>query len=142
MHPALFDTTIYISALRLGRDSTVNLRNLAAEAPLWLSSVVLEELYAGSSDRDRSVIERLERDFDRAQRILVPSLDDWTQAGNVLARLSAKYDYERIGRGRLTNDALIAISAGRVGITVYTANERDFRKLAEFRSFQWQVIEF
>jgi predicted nucleic acid-binding protein len=59
----------------------------------------------------------------------------------VLARLARKYDYERIGRGRLTNDALIAISAGRVGITVYTANERDFRKLAEFRSFQWQVIE-
>jgi hypothetical protein len=42
---------------------------------------VLEELYAGSSDRDRSVIERLERDFDRAQRILVPNLSDWTQTG-------------------------------------------------------------
>jgi hypothetical protein len=38
----------------------------------------------------------------------VPNLSDWTQTGKVLARLAAKYDYEQIGRGRLTNDALIA----------------------------------
>jgi len=31
------------------------------------------------------------------------------------------------------------MSAGRLGITVITANERDFRRLAEFRPFQWQV---
>jgi hypothetical protein len=35
----------------------------------------------------------------------------------VLARVAAKYDYEQIGRGRLTNDALIAMSASRLGIT-------------------------
>jgi predicted nucleic acid-binding protein len=40
-------------------------------------------------------------------------------------------------RGRLTNDALIAMSAGRLGITVITANARDFEKLAKFRPFQW-----
>jgi len=104
-----------------------------------LSAVVLEELYAGVSDRDRRVLERLERDFDKAKRILVPNLSDWTQAGRVLARLASKYDYEQIGQGRLTNDALIATSAGRLGIRVITANERDFSRLAEFRSFQWQV---
>jgi predicted nucleic acid-binding protein len=57
----------------------------------------------------------------------------------VLALLAAKHDYEQIGKGRLTNDALIAVSAGRLGITVITANARDFGKLAEFRPFQWQV---
>jgi hypothetical protein len=40
--------------------------------------------------------------------------------------LAAKYDYEKIGLGRLTNDALIAMSAVRLGITVITANARDF----------------
>jgi len=89
--------------------------------------------------RARHAVEQLERDFRRAKRILVPNLSDWTQTGKVLARLAAKYDYEQIGRGRLTNDALIAMSAGRSGITVITANARDFRKLAEFGSFQWQV---
>jgi predicted nucleic acid-binding protein len=139
MQPALFDSSVYISALRRGDDSMVALRRLATDAPLWLSAVVLEELYAGSADRDRRVVERLQRDFDRAKRILVPNLSDWTQAGEVLARLAAKYHYERIGQGRLTNDALIAISAGRQGIRVITANERDFRRLAEFRPFHWQV---
>jgi predicted nucleic acid-binding protein len=112
---------------------------LAANSPIWLSSVVLEELYAGATPRSRHVLERFERDFERAKRILVPNLNDWTQAGKVLARLATKYDYEHIGQGRLTNDALIAMSAGRSGITVITANERDFMKLAEFRPFQWQV---
>lgn len=139
MQPALFDTSIYISALRRGNDAALAIRRLAADAPLWLSSVVLEELYDGAGDLERRVVERLGRDFDRMKRILVPNLSDWTQAGKVLARLAAKYDYERISQGRLTTDALIAMSAGRLGIEVITANERDYRRLAEFRSFQWRV---
>ena len=41
-------------------------------APLWLSSVVPEELYAGAGDRERRAAERLERDFDRVKRLLHP----------------------------------------------------------------------
>jgi predicted nucleic acid-binding protein len=125
--------------MRRGDDAALAMRRLAADAPVWLSAVVLEELYAGASDRARQVVERLERDFDGAKRILVPNLSDWTQAGRVLARVAAKYHYEKIGLGRLTNDALIAMSAARLGVRVITANERDFSRLAEFRAFQWQV---
>lgn len=139
MQPVLFDTSIYITALRLGDEAALGLRRVAAGAPVWVSSVVLEELYAGVSTRNRYVIERLERDFHRARRILVPSLTDWTQTGKVLALLASKYDYGQIGKGRLTNDALIAMSAGRLGIIVITANARDFKKLAEFRPFQWRM---
>src|SRR5664279_2684166 len=139
MQPVLFDTSIYISALRRGNDAVIALRRLFADSPLWLSSVVLEELYAGAGDRERRAVDRLERDFDRVKRILVPNLSDWVQAGRVLARLAKEYDFEQIGQGRLTNDALIAMSAGRLGIRVLTANERDYRQLAEFRAFQWQV---
>jgi predicted nucleic acid-binding protein len=140
LQAALFDTTMYIAALRRRDESLLLARRL--EGPLWLSAIVLEELYAGADERGRGAIEKLERDFDGAQRILVPNLADWTQAGRVLARLAAKYDYEKIGRGRLTNDALIAMSAGRSGICVITANERDFGRLAEFRPFQWRVAAF
>ncbi|SRR5229473_2874179 len=139
MQPVLFDSSIYITALRKRDDGTLSLRRIAGSEPIWLSAVVLEELYAGVTARSRHVVERLERDFDRAGRILVPNLGDWTQSGKMLARLAAKYDYEQIGKGRLTNDALIATSAGRMGITVVTANARDFGKLAEFRPFQWRV---
>jgi len=140
MQPALLDTSIYITALRAGDEAVLTLRRLLApQAPLWLSAVVLEELYAGISRRDRHVVERLERDFERTQRILVPTLSDWSQAGKVLARLATEYDYEQIGKGRLTNDALIAMSAARQGITVITANQRDFSRLARFRTFRYEV---
>jgi predicted nucleic acid-binding protein len=139
MQPVLFDSSIYITALRMGDEAALALRRLAADSPVWLSSVVLEELYAGVSVNGVHVVERLERDFDRAKRILVPNLSDWTRTGKVLSELAAKYDYEKVGRGRLTNDALIAMSAGRLGITVITANGRDFSRLAEFRPFAWRV---
>lgn len=139
MQPVLFDASIYITALQMGDDAKLSLRRIVGGEPIWLSAVVLEELYAGLGARNRQVVERLERDFDGARRILVPNLGDWTQTGKVLARLAAKYDFEQIGRGRLTNDGLIAMSAGRMGITVVTANSRDFGKLAEFRPFRWRV---
>ena len=57
----------------------------------------------------------------------------------MLARLADKYGYEQIGQGRLTNDALIAMSARRLGVRVITANQRDYSRLAEFRTFHWEV---
>jgi len=139
MQPVLFDASIYITALRTKDDAPLRLRRLAGGSPVWLSSVVLEELYAGTGARNSRAVERLERDFDRARRILVPTLSDWTQTGKVLARLAARYHYEGLGKGRLTNDALIAMSAARMGVTVITANLRDFAKLAEFRPFRCRV---
>jgi predicted nucleic acid-binding protein len=139
MQAVLFDSSTYLTALGTRDDGALSLRRIAGGEPVWLSSVVLEELYAGVGAHNRHVVERLELDFHRAGRILVPNLSDWTQTGKVLARLAAKYDYEQIGKGRLTNDALIAMSAGRLGITVITANASDFSKLAEFRPFEWRV---
>ena len=137
--PVLFDTSLYIRALR--GDGALILRRWARQMPLWLSAVVLEELYAGASGTDRRVLAKLERDFERAGRILVPSLSDWSTAGNILARLGQKYGYEQIGWARLTNDALIAVSAARTGILVLTANQGDFARLAEFCALQLQVAE-
>lgn len=141
MQPALFDTSIYVAALRRGDAGVLAIRRLDSGSIVWMSAVVLEELYAGAPGRGQYVVERLERDFDRAKRVLVPSPSDWTEAGRVLSRLAAKYNYEQIGQGRLTNDALIAISAGRLSIRVISANQRDFGRLAEFHSFQWQVAK-
>ena len=139
MRSVLFDSSVYISAIRAVEDKFVAVRSLPNDTPVWLSAVVLEELYAGASERALPMVEQIERDFDGANRILVPDLSDWTEAGRVLARLASKYHYEKTGRARLTNDALIAMSAARAGVRVITANERDFGRLAEFREFQWEV---
>jgi predicted nucleic acid-binding protein len=139
MPPLVFDTSIYITLLRNKGEAALRLTQIAGGEPVWLSSVVLEELYAGANARSLAIIERLEQDFSGLERVFVPNLSDWTRTGQILARLAAKYDYEHVGRGRLTNDTLIATSAGRRGFTVVTANVRDFSKLAEFIPFQWRL---
>jgi len=57
----------------------------------------------------------------------------------VLALVAAECDFEQIGRGRLTNDAWIAMSAARTEVTVIAANARDFEKLAKLRRFSSKV---
>jgi len=137
--PVLFDSSIYIAALQLGGDASLPLQRRTRESPIWLSSVVLEELYAGAEPGDSRIIERLEHDFERARRMLVPNLSDWTHAGKILARIAKKYGYEQIGRARMIDDALIATSAARTGLTVITVNQRDFARLAEFCPFRWEI---
>jgi predicted nucleic acid-binding protein len=140
--PILFDSSVYIAALRPGGDPSRLSNRWTTEAPLWLSSVVLEELYAGSRPNNRRELERLERDFDKARRLLVPNLSDWTTAGRILAGIAEKLGYEKIGQARLTNDALIASSAARTGIRVLTINARDFALLARFCPLQWEARSF
>lgn len=140
--PILFDSSVYIAALRPGGDPSLLSHRWTSEAPLWLSSVVLEELYAGSRPDHRRELEKLERDFDKARRLLVPNLGDWTYTGKILAGIAGEHGYEKIGRARLTNDALIATSAARSGIRVLTINVRDYALLARFCPLQWERRSF
>lgn len=139
MKPVLYDTSVYIASLRRGDDQVMQVRNLEHGSPLWLSAVVLEELYAGADAAGRKKLARLERDFGKVGRLLVPVLSDWTKTGDVLAHIGEKYGYEKIGRARLTNDALIGTSAARQGIILLTINERDFVKIAEFCPLKWNL---
>ena len=137
--PVLFDSSVYFAALRPGGDPDLLAQRWTMESPLWLSSVVLEELYAGSKPGDRRAAEKLERDFEIVGRLLVPNLGDWTSAGKTLAAVAQEYGYEKIGRARLTNDTLIAMSAARMGIKVLTINARDYALLAHFCPLQWEA---
>lgn len=142
----LFDTSVCISALRSGDFSVLSARRAARrgearDRPLWLSVVVLEELLVGASDRRmKKLLSHLERDFERAGRLLVPVQSDWTASGQVLALIGEKHGYEEVGRARMTNDALIAMSAARNGIVVRTINDDKYRKIAEFRPFEWERV--
>ena len=88
---------------------------------VWLSSVVACELLAGTrSSGEAQLIDRLVRGARGRERLLVPTIEDWSAAGRLLAR-----------RGRLSGalrprdhlaDVLIVVSAGRIGGEVLTAN--------------------
>ena len=146
MSGILFDTSVYISALRQGDAAILGLRRAARSndrqtRPLWLSAVVLEELYVGAADaKTRRNLQRLEREFLRVGRLLVPDRRDWTSAGQVLAQVGQKYGFNLVGKARLTNDALIAMSVASHGFTVQTKNPGDFQLLAEFRPFDWEQV--
>ena len=142
----LFDTSVYIAALRRGNALILSSRRAARsgeaqDRPLWLSAVVLEELLVGARDGAlKKLLARLEKDFERAGRLLVPLQSDWTASGQVLALIGEKHGYEEAGRARMTNDALIAMSASRNGIVVQTMNDDDYRKIAEFRPFELERV--
>lgn len=111
------------------------------QQPLWLSAVVLEELYVGALDpKLKKLLEKFERNFDNINRLLVPNKTDWTTCGQVLAMVGNKYGFDLVKRARMTNDCLIAMSARRKGFKVFTHNAADFEIISEFRPFDWEEI--
>lgn len=146
MSGILFDSTVYINALRKGDLSVFTNRRFDAAGenksqPLWLSSVVPEELFVGATTgKIIKLLEKFERDFEKANRLLVPNLNDWTTSGRILSLVGRKYGFEEVKKARMTNDCLIAMTTARNGLTVLTYNADDFKMIAEFRPFKWQEI--
>jgi len=142
----IFDTSVYISAVRRGDAGIFDLRRAGrlgthTSQPLWLSAVVLSELLIGAVDRTaRRQLLEMEKEFVRLGRLLVPQQSDWRFSGEVLSLIGQHSGYEQVKRARMTNDALIAMSAARNGFVVLTKNSQDFEQIARFRPFKWGQI--
>ena len=142
----VFDTSVYISAIRRGDAGILDLRRASRmqgdnSQPLWLSAVVLSELLIGAVDRTaRRRLLEMEREFVRVNRLLVPQQSDWRLSGEVLSLIGQQSGYEQVRRARMTNDALIAMSVARNGFVVLTRNPQDFEQIAKFRPFKWEPI--
>lgn len=97
---------------------------------MWLSAVVACELYAGTrSAQERQLLARLVGGARNADRLLVPSADEWTRAGTLIARRVRLHGPMR-PRDHLA-DVLILVSAARVAGEVLTANRRHFEPWAD-----------
>jgi len=138
--PNVFDTSVYIRDLRQ-RNTDILQQRQNENTPLWLSAVVLEELYIGASDKKSvKILSKFERDFAQINRLLVPNQSDWSIAGQILNKIGEKYGFEKVGKARLTNDTLLAMSVARKGFKLFTANAKDFELISEFREFEWEVV--
>ncbi len=136
MNKIVFDASIYIEALRVGRGDVFQART-QREAVIYLSTVVGSELRRGAKEhRDLRFVNGLWHDFARVKRLIVPSAADWRESGALLAQIAAKYGYEHVGQARLLHDSLKALSARRYGAAVATHNQADFARIAEFRPFR------
>lgn len=80
----------------------------------------------------------MEREFSRVGRLVVPDKRDWILAGQILSKIGSKHGFDLVGRARMINDALIAVSAARLGLTVLTKNSDDYKRIGEFRHFNWE----
>jgi predicted nucleic acid-binding protein len=132
---ALCDTSIYIPFINKGMPHPVFAGS--ASPVLYMSMVVLAELYAGSHDANSiKLVDRLHNTFLSVRRLCVPNNEDWRKTGIIMAKLGQKYGFEAKYISRIQNDILIACSARRIGAFVVTSNKKDFLRIKEFMDFR------
>ena len=127
----VFDTNIFIK-YRLPRD----LRGML------LSAVVLHELVAGAGDKSEvQFAQAMRDDFEKENRLITPTLEDWWEAGRVLHALrqglksrakgiTPKLSPDEVQR--IFRDVMIARTARRARAAVVTDNIGDFLKIKPF----------
>jgi predicted nucleic acid-binding protein len=108
----------------------------------YMSAVMLEELAAGA--RDGSMLKELEaalKNYRKADRLLVPTAEDWFPAGKVIYALQQGVKSKKTGdkpsmhpdvRTRIINDVPIARSAKRAGVTVVAYNVWHFEQIRRY----------
>jgi len=133
----VFDTSVYVTALRQGLSSSAFDRLQMAAPRTYLASVVSGELRAGALDATgRRVLLELADRFERLGRVITPTARSWNDAGDILAKIARRELAPRERIRSLWNDALIALSARQIGATVVTENLRDFRLLRRYARFE------
>ncbi|HEY0080909.1 MAG TPA: type II toxin-antitoxin system VapC family toxin [Pyrinomonadaceae bacterium] len=131
MSKVTFDTSIFIAY-----------KPAKFPAGFVLSAVVIQELTAGAVDKsDLQRLNAVRRAYEKENRLLVPTGEDWWLAGKVLNSLlrglksKARGLAPRMPKGeqhRIIRDVLIATTARRAGALVVTDNVRDFEKIKRF----------
>ncbi len=114
----IFDTSIYINALRRRDLSVFSQTRIAAEEggnePLYLSAVILEELYVGAvNNKLKKLLAKYENNFGNINRLLVPNQADWTIGGQILSHVGRKHGFETVRR-----------TSGSIRAKCYGLNER------------------
>ncbi|MGH2458061.1 MAG: type II toxin-antitoxin system VapC family toxin [Chloroflexota bacterium] len=116
----ILDTTVLIRATR---DPSIwdELFHSIESGRVWLSSVVIAELYAGTRSReDSQLVSRIFEAMHRIDRVLTPTSGDWVRAGRMINRRIRLHGDLR-PRDHLA-DVLILLSAARLNGAVVTAS--------------------
>jgi len=131
MPKVTFDTNIFIARKRVRLPDG-----------FYFSIVVLAELVAGAADESEvRKFDASRHEFEDTGRLLVPTAEDWWQAGRIINHLQRGLKSRRRGvtpkmaadeKYRIINDVLIARTARRAGVTVVTDNAKDFETIQKF----------
>ena len=137
----LLDTTVYIDELQ-GKLPTEVARMLGA-ASLWHSTVTECELSAlagllnpNNPDTQHTIDQVLASIGRRPDhRIVNPDREVWRDAGILAGLLARVQQYGKAEQRQALNDALIFLSAEKVGLTVLTRNLSDFDLLMQLAPY-------
>jgi predicted nucleic acid-binding protein len=122
MRPLIIDTNIWVEWLR-GRAKDT--RELSRDRILVMPGVVALELLSGARDRkSHRVIHDLVSTFERHQRLILFTKEDYFAAGAALADLGWPASSK-------SNDALIVACARRIGAEVLSKDISDLGPLAK-----------
>lgn len=137
----IFDTNVYIHAIRGGPFSEAH--NLLIDS--WpfthLCSVVSAELYAGALDSPGiRLVQRFVSRSEGVGRVVTPTHGTWNEAGQILAKIRKEEPGYRSKFPEMFNDILIALSALQIGATVYTGDEEDFGLIRCYKRFSLEVV--
>jgi tRNA(fMet)-specific endonuclease VapC len=137
-HPVrlVLDTSIYITFINQGiAHPTLEIRQ--GRPLIYMSAVVIEELYAGALNASSvKLLDKMHDTFSGMGRLIIPDETDWLKTGKVVAQFGKKYGFEKMFLSRITNDILIATTVRKIGAFVVTNNQKDFLRIQEYIDFK------
>jgi predicted nucleic acid-binding protein len=140
--PVLLDTNVYLFAMKSAEGARFFERHcLPLAFQTYLSSVVVEELYAGALDAGAvRLVERYAGALERAGRVVAPTFQDWKEAGKLVARMTQREPGRKPKIQQMLNDVLLAFSARRIGADLFTFNRDDFEIIRRYKPFSLKVL--
>ncbi|MBD3421991.1 MAG: PIN domain-containing protein [Chitinivibrionales bacterium] len=125
----VLDTNIYFGWIRERKRPELLLDVYTQK---YLSCHVLMELWAGAKSKQAGrTIEKLQKPYLKADRIMSPSGSDFITAGQILSDLPDS-EKSRLKNAGFVNDLFIALTAQSIGAMLYTSNRGDFELIAPF----------
>ena len=137
----VLDTNIYVAANRDRKAAEALIGFYSANLPAtYLHATVAQELMLGglTPEGRRQVRDAYLRPFEARGRLVVPSYHAWARSGELVSLLIQRRVLSPGGFTRsFLNDALLAASCREEGLTLITANTRDFTRLRLVERFEF-----
>lgn len=135
----IVDTNIFIDRLS---NPALYKEIFLSDGLVYLLSVVLMELRAGAhSIESIKSLNDLFGFFKRVDRVIVPTVKDYEQAGEIIAGLQARKGFNINKSSSITNDCLIAASVRNIGGVLYTQNKKDFQAIHDIFDFKVSFVK-